>query len=90
MNLNFISTTLELGVVITKYRLIKVSEGPRGVHGAGVPVGGSQGQILAKATSNDYDTLWINPPAGAGSPNITVSATAPGSPAIGDLWVDTS
>jgi hypothetical protein len=84
MNLNFISTTLELGVVVTKYRLIKVSEGPRGVHGAGVPVGGSQGQILAKATSNDYDTLWIN------LPNITVSATAPGSPSIGDLWVDTS
>ena len=31
---------------------------------AGVPAGGTDGQILAKASNDDYDTEWINKPAG--------------------------
>jgi len=32
--------------------------------GFGVPVGGSQGQILAKSTNNNYDTTWVDPSIG--------------------------
>ena len=46
-------------------------EGPAGAAGApgvGVPEGGATGQILAKASADDYDTEWINAPeGGAGS-----------------------
>ena len=37
-------------------------QGPPGTTGAGVPLGGTTGQILAKNTNNSYDTLWQNPP----------------------------
>ena len=32
-----------------------------GVQGAGVPDGGTSGQILAKASGDDFDTTWISP-----------------------------
>ncbi len=32
----------------------------------GLPSGGDQGQLLAKASDNDYDTEWIDAPAGSG------------------------
>jgi hypothetical protein len=32
-----------------------------GEDGAGVPAGGGDGQILAKASAADYDTEWITP-----------------------------
>jgi hypothetical protein len=34
--------------------------GATGPTGAGVPVGGTAGQVLAKVDSDDYDTQWIN------------------------------
>jgi hypothetical protein len=34
--------------------------GPAGVNGVGVPTGGSEGQVLAKASNNNYDTEWVN------------------------------
>lgn len=36
------------------------TNGQDGQNGVGVPTGGTQGQILAKATGTDYDTEWIN------------------------------
>jgi hypothetical protein len=33
--------------------------GTQGIPGEGVPVGGTTGQILAKASDDDYDTAWI-------------------------------
>ena len=36
-------------------------QGPQGNPGAGVAVGGTDGQILAKNGSADYQTQWINP-----------------------------
>jgi hypothetical protein len=39
--------------------------GPQGPPGPGVAVGGTAGQILAKNSSTNYDTLWIN--AGVGT-----------------------
>lgn len=48
-----------------------VSEGELGGGGGNVaadlPVGGMAGQVLAKISDADYDTIWINPPAGGGS-----------------------
>lgn len=40
--------------------------GATGAAGAGVPVGGTTGQILAKASGADRDTTWIDPPSGGG------------------------
>ncbi|AMR33949.1 hypothetical protein A0256_22120 [Mucilaginibacter sp. PAMC 26640] len=39
--------------------------GPQGIPGAGIPAGGSTGQVLAKNSNAGYDTQWINPPAGS-------------------------
>ena len=36
--------------------------GPPGAPGPGVPTGGTTGQILAKASDEDYDGEWIDPP----------------------------
>ena len=36
--------------------------GPTGLVGQGVPVGGTAGQILAKATASDYATNWVRGP----------------------------
>jgi hypothetical protein len=35
-----------------------------GAAGVGVPAAGADGQVLAKASATDYDTEWIDPPAG--------------------------
>lgn len=37
-------------------------QGPKGDPGAGVPAGGSAGQVLAKASAADNDTHWADPP----------------------------
>lgn len=47
-------TTLDMGRVV-------------GRDGVGVPSGGSAGQILAKNSSANYDTKWINAPSGGGA-----------------------
>lgn len=57
--------------------LIALSEltGPAGVDGAdgtngvGIPVGGTTGQILAKNSTTDYDTEWIDQTGGGGTLN---------------------
>jgi hypothetical protein len=36
----------------------------RGPAGIGIPVGGTDGQILAKTGTDDYATEWVNPPDG--------------------------
>lgn len=41
-------------------------DGTDGANGVGVPVGGTTGQVLSKASGADYDTAWVNP-AEAGS-----------------------
>jgi hypothetical protein len=38
--------------------------GPQGPAGPGVPVGGSTGQVLAKASAADHDTTWATPSGG--------------------------
>lgn len=47
-----------------------VSDGTNGQDGVGVPTGGTQGQILAKASATNYDTTWIDAPSGGGDQKI--------------------
>lgn len=37
-----------------------------------VPVGGTQGQVLAKASGNNYDLIWVDPPTGGGGGGFEV------------------
>lgn len=57
--------------------------GATGATGPGVPTGGSAGQLLAKSSGTDFATDWVDP-------QITVSATAPTSPVVNQLWLDIS
>lgn len=41
-------------------------QGPKGDTGAGVPTGGTTGQVLAKKSDSDYDTQWVNQTGGGG------------------------
>jgi len=51
--------------------------GPQGPAGAGVAAGGTTGQVLSKASSTNYDTVWVD--AGAGT---VYSVNASGSTGI--------
>ena len=48
--------------------------GPQGATGQGVPVGGTTGQVLRKASGTNYDTEWAA--AGSGSGSVTSVALA--------------
>ena len=48
--------------------------GPQGATGQGVPVGGTTGQVLRKASATNYDTEWAA--AGSGSGSVTSVALA--------------
>jgi hypothetical protein len=48
--------------------------------GAGLVIGGSRGQVLAKISSNDYDTEWIT--------QVTISENEPQVPYIGQKWLN--
>jgi hypothetical protein len=39
--------------------------GPQGINGVGVPIGGTTGQVLKKASNTDYDVIWG--PGGSGT-----------------------
>jgi hypothetical protein len=67
-----------------------ISAGGIGPAGPGVAAGGSSGQILAKASATDYDTEWITPVDDVTGGHITISSTAPTSPNVGDVWIDTT
>jgi hypothetical protein len=57
--------------------------GADGTTGIGVPAGGTAGQVLTKTSATDYATTWADQ-------QITVSATAPASPTLNQLWLDIS
>jgi hypothetical protein len=40
------------------------AQGPAGDDGVGIPEGGTTGQVLAKASGDDYDTEWVTPSSG--------------------------
>lgn len=49
-----------------------------------LPAGGTVGQVLHKASGTNYDTGWTS------LTKVTAGTTAPTSPAIGDVWIDTN
>jgi hypothetical protein len=49
--------------------------GPTGATGAGVPTGGTTGQVLEKNSSTNYDTSWVTPSGGGGGAGLLGSAT---------------
>lgn len=51
------------------------TNGTNGTNGQGVPTGGTTGQLLAKDSSTNYDTKWIDPPTGGGSSMQPVGKT---------------
>lgn len=58
----------DLGVTLSGGAQIEVEvnrAGPPGPAGPGVPSGGTVGQILAKASGDDYDTEWVSGGGGA-------------------------
>ena len=62
---------------------------PQGSNGVGVPRGGTANQILAKSSSRDYDTEWINNSGGSGTVDsivawhgIDVDNTDPANPIV--------
>lgn len=64
--------------------------GPAGPAGSGVPAGGDENELLAKASAANGDVVWVPFPVvdGDGNPvKITVSDTEPASPNIGDVWI---
>ena len=52
--------------------------------GAGVPVGGAAGEVLAKIDGTDYNTEWIPPAAGSSHPEVFNPLEAPASPNADD------
>jgi hypothetical protein len=41
--------------------------GTSGTSGIGIPVGGTVNQVLAKASSTNYDVVWVDQTGGGGS-----------------------
>lgn len=66
-------------------------QGATGPAGPGVPTGGTTGQVLAKTTDVDYDSEWIDPPAGGGGGTALIPISTDVDPATpdGQLWYDT-
>jgi hypothetical protein len=61
--------------------------GPAGTNGLGVPAGGLLGQVLAKASSADNDTLWTTPSSG-GSGSVIGMNPAEVKPVTPNAWDD--
>lgn len=66
----FDGTPIDAGVVVGP----QGPQGNPGATGAGVPAGGTTGQLLKKNSATNYDTAWTNPPV------VPISTTLPGSP----------
>lgn len=61
-------------------------QGPAGADGEGVPTGGTTGQVLAKASSTDFDTEWVDQTGGGPSGPVLPPMMIAGSDAA---WMDT-
>ena len=54
-----------MNIVVNK-QLSKVIVVNKGADGVGVPLGGTTGQVLTKASNSNYDAQWVNPPSPIG------------------------
>jgi len=59
--------------VSTDIDLINSGQGLPGAPGVGVPTGGLDGQVLAKASGTDYDTEWVAQSGGGSTPGGNVN-----------------
>jgi hypothetical protein len=57
----------------------RVTVGTAGPAGQGVPIGGTTGQVLAKASGTNYDTEWVTGGGGGGSTTWVGLTDTPGS-----------
>jgi hypothetical protein len=80
----------ELIIQQVSYKIFHVAQ--QGEAGVGVPLGGTTGQVLAKASNDDLDTGWVNQSGGGGSvnsviagTNISIDNTDPANPIINSL-----
>lgn len=64
VTLNIIESVTELGQEVVE--VVLASASTPGPAGPGVPTGGTDGQVLTKASATDYDTAWEDPTGGAG------------------------
>lgn len=64
VELSIVETVTELETTIVE--VILDSSSAPGVAGPGVPVGGTDGQVLTKTSATDYATAWEDPTGGAG------------------------
>lgn len=55
--------------------------GATGPAGPGVPMGGTTGQVLAKASATDYATEWVTPSGSGSSDPLTLASTDATAPA---------
>lgn len=67
-------------------------QGDPGPAGPGVPIGGTDGQVLTKTSATDYATAWETPAAGGGGTSLTRVVLTPtdffttlGAPAVTNL-----
>ena len=72
-------------------------QGPQGPAGPGVPTGGTAGQVLAKKSTTDYDTEWVDAggggggtgtPAGFGVVDATATTLDAGAKATAEVEAD--
>lgn len=59
---------------ITREVVVVSQAGPQGAAGEGVPVGGTTGQVLAKASNTNFDTEWVDQTGGGGGGSGTVTS----------------
>lgn len=75
------------GEVLQGPQGVQGPQGPAGEDGVGVPSGGTEGQVLSKASGTDYDTVWEDPPAGGGAQSFTAEHLAEIGPFAADNLV---
>ncbi|MBK7883525.1 MAG: hypothetical protein IPJ81_06800 [Chitinophagaceae bacterium] len=86
------SSKLKLSIKPQDILVLKINTGSEGGGGIvinGIPVGGTTGQVLAKASDTDYDTEWVNQGGGGGAVNsvtgdspIIIDNTDPNNPIV--------
>lgn len=61
------------------------SRGPSGLPGTGVPTGGTIGQSLVKASSDDYDAVWSTVAGGSGTSGFVKVSVSGNSDIVADV-----
>ena len=70
--------------------LAPILRGEQGIPGDGMPAGGTTGQVLAKASADDFDLEWVDQTGGggAGATNLAYTASPTGGTVTSDTGTD--